>query len=108
MPKSADSETAMCSDTSATDQRSGAGLNLHCFSDNPAMDCRKASWVAWRFLRAISRSSLVRVGVWPTAEIAAASKSAPAIRALRDLLCIVILQRKLIQAPVETRARMVL
>src|SRR5216684_3193362 len=51
-----DSEIAMCSDTSATDQRSGAGLNFHCFSDNPEMDFRKASWVACKLLRAASRS----------------------------------------------------
>ena len=44
--KSEDSETAMCSATSATDQRSGAGLNVHCFCESPAMDCRNASCVA--------------------------------------------------------------
>ena len=44
-PESEDSDTAMCSATSATDQRSGAGLNVHCFCESPAMDFRKLSRV---------------------------------------------------------------
>src|SRR5262249_53246501 len=55
-----DSETVMCSATSATDQRSGAGLNVHCFCESPEIDLRKLSRVVSNCFRANSRSSDVR------------------------------------------------
>src|ERR1022692_2115244 len=66
-PESADSATAMCSATSATDQRPGAGLNVHCFCESPAMDWRNLSRVRCNSLSASSRSGAVRVWGAPCA-----------------------------------------
>src|SRR5215471_21747158 len=55
-----DSETVMCSATSATDHRSGAGLNVHCLCESPEIDLRKLSRVVSYCFRANSRSSGVK------------------------------------------------
>src|SRR5579872_42701 len=60
-PMIVDSETVMCSATSATDHRSGAGLNVHCFCESPEIDLRKLSRVVSYCFRANSRSSGVKV-----------------------------------------------
>jgi hypothetical protein len=58
-PKIVDSGTVMCSATSATDQRSGAGLKVHLFSESPEMDFRNLSRVVGKLFSADSRSSEV-------------------------------------------------
>ena len=56
-PDRVDSESAMCSETSATDQQPGAGLKVHCFCERPAIELRKLSCVFWNCCNADSRSS---------------------------------------------------
>src|ERR1700692_1802751 len=49
----------MCSVTSATDQRSGAGLKFHCASDRPAVASSTPCFVLSRYFMARSRSAWV-------------------------------------------------
>jgi hypothetical protein len=58
-PKIVDSGTVLCSATSATDQRSGAGLKVHLFSESPEKDFRNLPRVVGKLFSADSRSSEV-------------------------------------------------
>jgi hypothetical protein len=65
---------AMCSATSATDQRSGPGLYFHCASDSPATEARNFSRVSSKYLTAWSRSFCVIASAPDEGAAAAASR----------------------------------
>ena len=48
VPRSRSSALVMCSEVSATDQRSGADFHVHCASLTPSMDFRNAASVFFR------------------------------------------------------------
>src|SRR5688572_21700372 len=74
---------AMCSATSAIDQRSGPALNVHCASDSPEIEARNACCVCCRCFCNESRSCCV--SGWAAAG-AAERVNARAARATSDFV----------------------
>ena len=67
-PKMNPSASAMCSEHSATDQRSGAALKFDCAGDRPLVASRKAFLEPSSSATARSRSSCVSVWVGTAAK----------------------------------------
>src|ERR1700676_1867851 len=77
------SDSAMCSEHSATDQRSGPGLKFHCAAERPRVASRKAFFEPSSSATALSRSSLLSVCVASAVKIRASAKKIAFMSSLR-------------------------